>query len=71
MQMINEVKEELEYTFRHNNVIREQYRVRMAQNTIEISSDSSSSLSSDDSLETSSDELSDSGRRKKKTKPVT
>ena len=41
--------------------------VRMAQNTIIISSESSSS---DDLLEISSDESSDSGQRKITTKPV-
>ena len=69
--MINEAKEELEYTFRHNNAMREQERVRMAQNTIEIQSASSSSLSSDYSLETLSDDSSDSGTSQKPTKPVT
>ena len=44
---------------------------RMAQNTIEISSDSSSSLSSDNSLETSSDNSSDSGKSQELTKLVT
>ena len=46
--MINESKEELEDTLRHNGAVREQERVRMAYNTIEISLVSSSSLSSDD-----------------------
>ena len=46
---------------------REEERVRMAQNTIIISSEYSSS---DDSLETLSDDSSDSGRRKIPTKPV-
>ena len=49
----------------------EQECVRMAQNYIVISSDSSSSLSSVDLLETSSDDSSDSGTRQKPTKPVT
>ena len=40
--MINEAKEELEDTLRHNYAMRKQERVRMAQNYIEISSDSSS-----------------------------
>ena len=48
--------------------IREEERFCMAQNTIIISFDSSSS---DDLLETSSDGSSDSGRRKIPTKPVT
>ena len=43
----------------------------MAQNYIEIFSDSSSSLSSGDSLETLLDDSSDSGTRQKPTKPVT
>ena len=71
MKVINEDKEELENTLRHNNEIRGEERVRMhamreeecvrlAQNTIIILSESSSS---DDSLETSSDESSGSGRR--------
>ena len=47
--------------------MREEERVRMAQNTIIILSGSSSS---DDSLETSSDESSVSGRRQIPTKPV-
>ena len=38
MQMINEAKYELEYTFRHNDATREEKHVRMAQNNIEISS---------------------------------
>ena len=54
--MINEVKEELEDILRHNYSIREQERVRMAQNIIEISSDSLSSSSSYESLETLSDD---------------
>ena len=69
--VINKDKEELEDTLRHNEAIREQERVRMAQNTIEILSDSSSSFSLDDSLKTSSDDSSDSGIRQKPTKPVT
>ena len=36
MKMINEAKEELEYTLRHNDAIREEECVRMAQNTITI-----------------------------------
>ena len=71
MLVINKDKEELEDTLRHNESIREQERVRMAQNTIEILSDSSSSFSLDDSLKTSSDDSSDSGIRQKPTKPVT
>ena len=47
--------------------MREGDRVRMAQNTIIISSESSSS---DGSLETSYDDSYDSGRRKIPTKPV-
>ena len=47
--------------------MREEERVRMAQNNIIISSES---LSSDNSLETSSDESSGSGRRQTPTKPV-
>ena len=47
MQIINKAKEELEDTFSHNDAMREQECVCMAQNTIVISSDSSSS---DDSL---------------------
>ena len=38
MKMINEAKEDLENTLRHNYSIREEERVRMAQNTIMISS---------------------------------
>ena len=56
MQMINEAKEELEDTLRHNDAIRKQERVCMSQNNIEISYDSSSSSSSYDSLETFSDD---------------
>ena len=78
MQMINEANEELEYTLLHNDKMRkeqhvrmdaimEEEHVRMAQNTIIISSESSSS---DDSLETSSDDSYDSGRRQIPTKPV-
>ena len=48
--------------------MREEERVRMAHNTIIISSES---LSSDYSLETSSIESSGSGRRQIPTKPVT
>ena len=51
MRMINEAKEELENTLRHDDAIREEERVRMAHNTIIILSESSSS---DDLLETSS-----------------
>ena len=54
--MINEAKEELETTLRHNYAIREEERFRMAQNTITISSESSSS---GDFLETSSVESSE------------
>ena len=64
MQMINESKEELGETLRHNDAMieeecvrmdarREQERVRMAQNTVIIYSKFSSS---DDSLETLYDE---------------
>ena len=71
MKMINEAKEELENTLRHNDAIREeerdcmdeireQERVRMAQNTIIIFSESSSS---DDALEKLSVESSGSGGR--------
>ena len=66
--MINKAKEESEDTFRHNDAMMEQERVRISQNTIVISSDS---LCSDESLETSSDESSDSGTKKILTKPVT
>ena len=77
--MINKDKEELENTLRHNDVMREEERVRMdamrgkervqmAQNTIIISSDSSSS---EESLETLSDDSSYSGRKQIPTKPVT
>ena len=48
--------------------MREEERVRMAQNSIIISSES---LSSDDLLETSSDDSSDSGTRQKLTNSVT
>ena len=71
MKMINEAKEELENTLHHNDALREQERVCMAKNTIEILSYSSSSLSSDDSLETLSDDSSDSGKSQIPTKPVT
>ena len=40
MQMINESKEELEDTLRHNDAMREQECVRIEQNTILILSDS-------------------------------
>ena len=50
MLMINEAKEELGETLRHNDAIRKQEHVCMAQNTVEFFSDSSSSSSSDDSL---------------------
>ena len=56
---------------RHNDAMREQERVRMAQNTIEILSDSLFSSSSDDLLEKIYDDSSDSGTRQKPTKPVT
>ena len=59
MLMINEAKEGLEDTLCYNDAMREQERVHMAQNYIQISSDSLSSLSSDDSLKTSSDDSSD------------
>ena len=65
--MINEAKEELESTLRHNDEIREEEIVRIAQ-TIIISSESSSS---DHSLETSSVESSGSGRRQIPTNLVT
>ena len=71
MLMINEAKEELGETLRHNDAIREQERVCMAQNTVEIFSDSSSSSSLDDLLETSSDDSSDSETSQKPPKPVT
>ena len=64
--MINEAREKLENTLRHNDSMREEERVPMAQNTIIISSES---LSSDDLLKISSDDSSDSGRRKIPTKP--
>ena len=78
MKMINEAKEELENTLRHNDAIREEERVRtnatreeervrMAHNTIIILS---KSASSDGSLETSYVESSDSGTRQLTTKPV-
>ena len=51
--MINEAKEELENTLRHNYALGEEERVRMTQNNIIILSES---LSSDDSLETSYDD---------------
>ena len=47
---------------------KEQERVYIEQEYIEISSDSSSSLSSYDSLETSSEDKSDSGTRQKPNK---
>ena len=64
--MINEAKEKLEITLRHNdeirkeervciNAMREEERVRMAQNAII----------------TLSDDESDSGRRERPSKPVT
>ena len=76
--MINEAKEELESTLRRNAEIREEERVHMdtireeecvhmAQNTIIILSESSSS---DDSLEASSVESSGSGIRQIPTKLV-
>ena len=71
MVVINGAKEELEYTLRYNDAMMEQERVRMANNYIEISSDSSSSSSSDDSLEFFSDDSSDSGTWQKPSKPVT
>ena len=40
--MINEAKEELESTLRHNDEIREEERVRMEQNVIIIFSDEES-----------------------------
>ena len=52
MQMINEAKEELDDTLRHNDAMREEENVRMEQNNIIIPSELSSS---DDSLETSYD----------------
>ena len=78
MEMINETKEELENTLRHNDKImeeervrmdemREEERVHMEQNNIIIPSES---LSSDDSLETLSVESYGSGRRQITTKPV-
>ena len=71
MLMINKSMEQLGDTWRYNDAIREQERVDMAQNSIEISSDSSSSSSSHDLLETLSDDSSDSGTRQKPMKPVT
>ena len=76
--MINEAKEELEETLRHNDVMREEEhvhinamweeeRVRMAPNTIIISSEY---LSLDDSLETSTNESYGSGRRQIPTRPM-
>ena len=76
--MINEAKEELEETLRHNDAMREEERVCMdamreeervcmAQNNIIIFSEY---LSSDESLEISSDESFGSGRRQIPTKPV-
>ena len=67
MQMMNKAKEELENTLRHIVAMREEERVRMAHNTIIISSEP---LSLDDSLETSSADSSSSGRRQIPTKPV-
>ena len=61
----------MEETWRDNDEMKEQERVCMAQNYIEISSDFSSSSSADDSLEASFDYSSDSGARQKTTKPVT
>ena len=71
MHMINKAKEGSEYTLSYNYTTREQERVRMAQDYIEIFSDSLSSSSSDYSLETLSDDSSDSGTSQKPTKPVT
>ena len=71
MLMINETKERLEDTLRYNDAMREQERVRMAQNHIEISSGSSSSLSSDEFLEKKIDDSSNSGTSQMPTKPVT
>ena len=66
MKMINEAKEKLESILPHNNEIREEEHVCMAQ-TIIISSQS---LFSDNSLETSSVESSGSGIRQIPTKTV-
>ena len=77
--MINEAKDELGYILSHNDAMREEERVRMdamreeervcmAQNTIIISSESSSS---DYLLETSYDESSVSGGRQIPSKLVT
>ena len=52
MLMLNKDREELEDILRHNDEIMEQEHIHIAQNTIEISSDSLSLLSSDESLET-------------------
>ena len=71
MLMINDAKEELEYTLSHNDAVREQENVHMAQNYIESSSDSLSSSLSDNSLETLSDDSFDSGTRQKPIKDLT
>ena len=42
MRMINEAKEGLEDTLRNNDAIREEERVRMAEETIILSSDDNS-----------------------------
>ena len=67
MKMINEAKEELENTLHHNHAMREEERVRMAQNNIIILSESSSS---DESLERSSIVSYCSVRRQIPTKPL-
>ena len=69
--MINKAKEGSEDTLYYNDAMREKECVRITQNYIEMLSDSSSSSSSEDSLEISYDDSSDSGTRKKPTKPVT
>ena len=71
MVMINKANKELEYILCYNDAMREQERVRMAQNYNDVLSDSLSSSSSDDLLETSSDDSSDSGTRQTPTTPVT
>ena len=42
MKMINDTREELESTLRHNDEIREEERVHMAEETIILSSDDNS-----------------------------
>ena len=69
--MVNRAKKELEKKICHNDTIMAQECVCMAHNTIEFSSDSSSSFSSDELLEILSDDSSYSGARKIQIKPVT